>query len=211
MPLQKSYAWFAFLFLTVPATAHPVPFKGALSVMTWNQPYFNETMTTYSFHRKAAIAGQYMRMDMDEGEMKAAIPQFNYLIKRWNELESQANIYAVGGWGSYEMDKRSKTSALSGLELDWESRRYYLSGKVTSMWANFDDNTYVQTVRAGVSAYPAEFDEISAWVILDVQHINRRHQELTVTPVLRTFYKNFLTEIGASFTGEWMLNFMVHL
>jgi len=199
------------LTLAAQARAHPVPFKDALSVMTWNQPFFNETMLAYSFHRKAAIAAQYMRMDMADGEMKVVTPQLNFLAKRWNELDSQANVYFIGGGGTYEFDRVTRTTALGGVEADWESRKYYVSSKLTGLWPNGDDNTYVQTYRAGIAAYPSEFDEISAWLILDVQHINRRERELTVTPVMRLFYRNVLTEIGASFTGDFMLNFMIHL
>ncbi len=211
----RSLLFIAIIFSGHSAMAHPVPYKGAFSVMTWNQPYFNDTMAIYSFHRNAAIGASYMRMDMMDGEMKTTIPQLNILAKRWNELDSQANIYMIGGFGSYEFDdgsnSRTKTTALAGLETDWESRKYYLSAKLTGLWPSIDENTYVQTYRAGISAYPAEFDEMSSWLILDVQHINRRERELTVTPVIRLFYRNVLTEVGASFTGDWMLNFMIHL
>lgn len=215
MRLSRFYLFASLLLMASAARAHPVPFKGAVSVMSWNQPYFNDTMMSYSFARKAAVAGTYMRMDMSDGEMKVVAPQINLLAKRWNESTSQANIYLMGGFGSYEFDDglsdRTKTTALGGAELDWESRKYYLSGKFTGLWPSFDENTYVQTYRVGRAAYPAEFDEMSAWLILEAQHINRRERELTVTPVLRLFYRNVLTEIGASFTGDWMLNFMVHL
>ena len=121
------------------------------------------------------------------------------------------HVYFIGGGGTYEFDRVTRTTALGGVEADWESRKYYVSSKLTGLWPNGDDNTYVQTYRAGIAAYPSEFDEISAWLILDVQHINRRERELTVTPVMRLFYRNVLTEIGASFTGDFMLNFMIHL
>ena len=199
------------LFAGAQARAHPVPFKGSRSVMTWNQPHFNETMFAYSFDRRMALATQYMRMDMRDGEMKAVIPQLNVLAKRWNELDSQANIYFVGGGGTYEFDDRVKTAALAGMEADFETRKVYVSAKLTGLWPSFDENTYVQTYRAGVAPYEAEYDEVAAWLILDVQHINRREREVTVTPVLRAFYRNVLGEIGASFTGDFMLNFMVHL
>jgi hypothetical protein len=183
--------------------------------MTWNQPHLNDTMVIYSFARRFAAGGTYMRMDMEDEEMKAVVPQLNALVHRWNGLEYQANIYAVGGFGTYEIDngvnRREKTTAMAGLEADWESRRYYLSSKATGLFPNFDANTYVQTYRAGIAAYPSRFDEMSAWLILDVQHVNRREREVTVTPVIRTFYRNVLTEVGASFTGDWMLNFMIHL
>lgn len=214
--MRKLYLLIGLILIALTsATAHPVPFKGAVSVMTWNQPYFNETMAIYSFHRKFAFGGQYMRMDMSDGEMKTIIPQLNFLAKRWNELDSQANVYFVSGFGSYAFDngitERVKTTAIGGVEADWESRKYYVSAKLTGLWPDIDENTYIQTYRAGVAAYPSEFDEISSWLILDLQHVNRRDREFTATPVIRLFYRNVLTEVGASFNGDWMFNFMVHL
>lgn len=216
MRLRNALFAMGALWLAGPAGAHPVPFKDAISVMTWNQPHFNETMTTYSFHRNAAAAAQYMRMDMEHGEeMTAVVPQLNLLGRRWNERESQANIYVVGGFGSYRMDdgadRRTETTALAGVEADWESRKYYVSAKVTGLLPRFGGNMWVQTYRAGIAAYPAEFDELAAWLILDVQHIDRREREVTATPVMRLYYRNIMTEVGASFTGDWMLNFMIHL
>lgn len=143
--------------------------------------------------------------------MKMYLPQFNYLAKRWNGLTSQANVYFVGGWGGYEFEERKKTTALAGMEADYETRKVYFSGKFTGIMPRGDGNTAVAIGRVGVAAYPAEFDELSSWLILDVQHNTRLKHSVTVTPVLRLFYKNVLSEIGSSFNGDWMLNFMIHL
>jgi hypothetical protein len=211
MRAKRSILFLSLFFLAGIVSAHPVPYQGSLSIMTWNQPFFNETMTTYSFHRKAAVAAQYMRMDMDDGEMKLGTGQLNYLVKRWNALESQANVYLSGGGGVYDFDEHRQAAGYGAFEADYETRKVYVSGKFSGIFPDSDKNTLVSIYRAGVSVYPAEFDELSSWLILDVQHNTRLKHSVTVTPVLRLFYKNVLSEIGSSFNGDWMLNFMIHL
>src|ERR1700744_2969911 len=94
---------FALLFLLLPcqhASAHPVSYQGAVSVMTWNQSYVSDFWTTYSYAPFGAAAARYMRMDMKDGsEMKVALPQADFLLYRKNAKTYQANIYTFGGWG----------------------------------------------------------------------------------------------------------------
>lgn len=193
------------------AAAHPVSFQGATSLMLWNQPFLNEIMATYSFRSDAAVAGTYMRMDMEDGEeVKVYLPQLNVLVHRWNGDEHQANVYAVGGWGGYERGSRQKSAALAGLEMDYETRRIYTSAKATSLFPSFGPNMLHTTLRGGLATREAEFDEIGSWFIVEVQHNPQLVHTVTVTPLLRLYYRNILTEVGSSLEGDWMLNFMVH-
>jgi hypothetical protein len=77
------------------AEAHPVAFQGAVGVMTWNQSFLTDDWITYSFRPDMAVAGRHMRFDMPEGRFQYYAPQFDYLVKRWNESDSQANIYLL--------------------------------------------------------------------------------------------------------------------
>ncbi len=201
------------LFFVLPniLSAHPVSFKGAKSLMIWNQPFLTDIMATYSFRNNAAAAATYMRMDMEDGaEMKYYGPQLNWLARRWNGNDHQANIYISGGAGGFEMDERKKTAVYSSLEADYETPKIYFSSKFSSTLPRFGSNIHQTTLRAGVSVHEAEFDEMSHWLILEVQHNTQLEHTVTVTPLLRTFYRNVLTEFGASLAGDWMLNFMTH-
>ncbi len=209
--MRRAALFITFLGLTAAGFAHPISYKNALSIMHWNQAEENETMVTYTFHRQAAVAAMYHRMVLDGVETKYAGPQFNYLVKRWNKLESQANVYVTAGAGTYEYGSREKSAAALTVEADYETTKIYLSSKFMGHFPEIGGNVYAARYRAGVSAYPFEFDELSSWFIIDVQHNSRMEHEVTVTPVLRLFYKNILLETGSSLDGDWMLNFMVHL
>lgn len=87
----------SILFGSVTAFAHPVSYKGAIGVMTWNQPFLSDYWLTYSLLPNAAIAARSMRMEMPEGTYLVYFPQVDFLAKRWNNPNSQANIYTYGG------------------------------------------------------------------------------------------------------------------
>jgi hypothetical protein len=203
-----------FLFFTLVgsvASAHPVSYQGAVSVMTWNQPYFTDFWTTYSYLPNAAVAAREMRMTMRDGsEMKVFLPQADFLLYRRNARTFQANVYAYGGYGVERLERNDSHAAAFGAEADAESRKYYGAASYQALIAGEGADVYSTTLRAGLAAYPAEFDDLGTWLIVAYQHNGQLTQRDDVTPMVRLMYRNMLTEVGSSFAGNWMLNFMVH-
>src|SRR5262245_14485045 len=106
--MQRRFIVMLFISGIIPAQvlAHPVSYQGAVSVMTWNQPYMTDIWTTYSYRWNAAVAARYMRMDMEDGsEMKIYLPQADFLLYRKNGKKYQANLYAYGGYGAETMNE----------------------------------------------------------------------------------------------------------
>mgnify|MGYP001198543914 CR=1 FL=1 len=178
--------------------------------MIWNQSFLNDTLITYSFARQAAIAGRFQRMQRPQGEMYTMMPQFDALFYRWNMDDAQANIYGYAGFGGSRFLQDTSWAAISGIEADAESRRLYVSGKFQTFFFKDNDRVYQSQFRIGAAPYLAQFNELSSWLILSVQHEPQLTREWIVTPMLRMFYKNVLWEIGSSFKGDWMINGMVH-
>jgi hypothetical protein len=87
--------------------AHPVSYQGATAIMAWNQPWLSDYWIAYSFRPDMAIAARSMKMDMPEGRLWVALPQYDVLLKRWNQKDSQANIYAYAGGGGAWMNGRT--------------------------------------------------------------------------------------------------------
>ena len=203
------------LFLTIimsRAYAHPVAFAGSYSLMTWNSEDMSDWMLTHSFTSKHALTARYMRMETVDGERNFYIPQLSYLVKRWNELESQANIYLSAGHGGEKINNSLKSTSIVALETDWESRKYYISGRGEAIISHksSDINIYLSKARFGFAPYLAEFDEINSWFILEIFRSNKDKREFNLTPFIRFFYQNVLTEIGVSSKGSSQFNFMVH-
>ncbi len=192
------------------AMAHPTSYKGAVGVMSWSQPWLSDFWTTYSFEANQAIAVRYMRMEMPEGKFNVYLPQYNILLKRWNEKNSQANIYAYGGFGGVEMSGQNGTTYLGGVEADAESRSLFIMGKAEVMRPSIGPNFDHYEFRLGVAPYEAEFNEIASWFMVQYQYHPALIKKQSITPLGRFFYKNVLWESGVSTDGDFMLNLMFH-
>lgn len=199
----------AFL-LPIHAKAHPVSYKHAIGVMTWNQPFLSDYWLTYSFRPDMAIAGRYMRMDMPDGKFQLYMPQLDWLVKRWNGKEYQANVYAYGGYGGAKMGGRSGSAWLGGVEADAESTKHFIMAKVEYTNPTVGPNFWHYDFRVGIAPYEAEFNEIAAWLMVQYQRHPKLIKHDAVTPLARIFYKSFLFEAGVSLDGEIMTNFMFH-
>ena len=203
------------LFLSIfvgNAHAHPVAYAGSSSIMTWNSKEMSDWMFTHSFTSKFSLAARYLRMDTRDGERTFYIPQANFLLKRWNELDSQANIYLSLGHGGEKINSSFKNTTGAALEADWESRKYYVSFREDVLLSHKDSkrNIYQTKVRAGFAPYLAEFNEINAWFILQADKSNKMIDEYKLTPFIRIFYHNILMEFGSTMKGDSQFNFMVH-
>lgn len=169
-------------------------------------------MFTHSFTAKHSLAARYLRLDTRDGERTFYMPQVNFLLKRWNELDSQANIYLSVGHGGEKINSSFKNTSGLALEADWESRKYYISFREDALLYHKDSrrNIYMTKVRAGFAPYLAEFDEMNAWFILQADRSTKGKEEFKLTPFIRIFYHNILMEFGASSKGDAQYNFMVH-
>lgn len=187
-------------------------FAGSYSIMTWNSKDMSDWMFTHSFTSNYSLTARYLRLKTDEGERTFYMPQLNFLLNRWNELDSQANIYLSIGHGGEKVGTSFKDTSALALEADWESRKYYVSAKEDVLISNRDSglNVYQTKLRAGFAPYLAEFNEINTWFILQTDFSNKMDEEFKLTPFVRFFYHNVLTEFGVSSKGDAQFNLMVH-
>ena len=190
--------------------AHPISYKGAFSVMTWNQPDASDWMTTYTFSRDAAVAGRALRVDTEAGVVRAGLIQANSLLKRWNEADTQGNVYLSVGAGTSRREDHDAPAAFAAFQADHESRWHILMVEGSGLVSEGHPGLWRWEARAGLAPYLAEFDEPASWLILSLQGNPGMRKDLSLTPLIRVFYKNVLGEAGAGLGGDWMLNFMVH-
>lgn len=198
------------LALPTLARAHPVSYKGAVSVMSWNQPDTTDWMTTYTFRRDTALAVRALRVDAESGEVRAGLAQVNRLLKRWNNPDSQGNVYLSAGGGTARLRDDDEPAAFAALQVDHESRRHLLWAEGSALKADGRPGLWRWEARAGLAPYLSAFNEPSGWFILSLQGNPQMERDLNLVPMLRVFYKNLLAEAGAGLGGDWMLNFMVH-
>lgn len=198
------------LLLSTSAFAHPVSYQGATAVMTWNQPFMSDSWIAYSFRPDMAAAARFMRMDMPEGRLNYSGAQLDYLVKRWNGDNFQANLYAYGGAGNANLNSRNELAYFGGVEADVENRKYFSLLKAESMQMDFADDFNHIEARLGMAPYEAQYNEWATWFMVQAQWHPSLQKKFVVTPLARLFYKSFLIESGVSLDGDWMMNFMFH-
>lgn len=211
------FNWIVPIFLlSLPliVEAHPVTYKGGYSFNFYNQPAMRDWSFQYSYSAKNSVAIRYLDFDQ-KNERKLYLGQFSWLAKRWYGDDFQGNLYFSFGLGNdqkMKVNNSTKRSAagLAAVEADWESRKIYFSGKAQVVGGgNFESIEYFR-LRAGFAPYVAEFESLHTWFIMQLENLHPAEHPVTLTPLLRFFYKNVLWEVGASSRGDYLLNFMVH-
>lgn len=202
------------LTLALAAEAHMVRPKGTLSLMTDVNRDSTQFDTIYSFQYYWGVGLRYYRLELEDGsEYKSYIPLTSFLLKRWNNEDSQGNIYAYGGVGQTDYSGGaqdfSETSRLYGLQADWETTKIYFMAKHESIKNSRETLREEYLVRAGFSAYEASYYEMWTWYMLQVEQDRAQTDQITVTPLMRFFYKNILWEIGAPHRGGFIFSLMV--
>lgn len=210
MTMVKILLLTVFGFFSISAGAHPVSFAGAWGVLSYNDSKENELTLNYSFKSYLSAATSFFKF---EDVIEATIPRATVLAKRWNNEDSQGNIYLGGGYGLEKSFNESAGIGLGQIDMDWESRKYYVAAQYTHFFrADSDaisrDDIKVGKARAGFAPYLAEYNDLNTWFI--VQFKKQNEENIETTQLVRLFYRNVLLELGATLGGGGVLNFMAH-
>ena len=199
-------------FLSFRSSAHPVSYKGALGIMSYNSPRMNEVLLTYSLSPHFAVATTYLR----DSSSEFYIPRTNFLLKRWNNEDSQANVYFSAGAGYEKFNSITYGVRLAEVVADWENRKYYTYLEHLYLNRDNDQNNLIiaknynhTKARIGFAPFLADYNDLNVWLILQTEKHNG--DSIQTTQFLRFFMKNVLWEVGAGFDGSVAFNFMIHI
>ncbi len=206
------FAFFTILLVSSAALARPVSYEGGSMVMTENNYENHALHLLYSPTAKTAfgVATEYWR-DQDWWYQGA---QFNWLAKRWNQPDSQANVYVLSSVGVASGNNDAgknihEPAAFLGVELDWENRRLFTMYENHVVEAGDIDGFFEQKARVGVAPYIGEYGDLHTWLMLEVEHNPGDEHDITVTPLVRLFYEQHLAEAGISNRGDILFNYTV--
>jgi hypothetical protein len=164
----------------------------------YNKDWFDVQLNYSVTNRYAVGASSYYRGGKGS-TAEFGIGQFNYLVKRWNEFDSQANVNASLGFGGrHDSVAHDAVAAYGALEADYETRRIYsqVSAETLQSDANVQFSRY--RVRAGMAPYKAGFEALNTWIVMQVDIMPEMDESVRVTPLVRLFYNNVVLEAGAS-------------
>ena len=150
--------FFALIFFLSAISAHPVIFKNGKVFWLTQNPSFNDIRFGFSKSSNWLIGGRFLE-DRNSNETFALINN-NFLAKRWNNRNSQANLYLLSSVG---LDtKNSKSMGTIGLHGDWEDRQFM----VMQMLEYYSySSAVVSNTRFAYSPYNADYSKTSTWLI----------------------------------------------
>tara|TARA_B100000214_G_scaffold37871_1_gene23784 strand:- start:81 stop:683 length:603 start_codon:yes stop_codon:yes gene_type:complete len=195
--------FFTLIILLSSVSAHPVIFKNGKVFWITQNPSFNDIRLGVSKTNSWLIGGRLLE-DRKSNETFALVNN-NYLAKRWNNRNSQANLYLLSSVGLNT--RNSKSMGTIGIHGDWEDRRFM----VMQMIEHFSHNSaLVSNTRLAYSPYTVDYSKTSTWLIAHYRiEYNDDQYSYMFFPVIRLFKKNYLFEIGYN-GNDSFLSFMTH-
>lgn len=205
-----NYICAVFLLTATPLWARSIAYTDGWSVMQMNDEEMNTFHVFYSPTQNYSFGynGTYWR----EGEYQTHSFQLNNLLKRWNNPDSQANMYWQNGVGvAYDPnpDNSDKVQphAFSSYSIDWENRRYYTQYENSFHYSGSIEKEFMESVKVGVAPYIGEYGDLHTWLMVKVTHEPQADDHFYVTPLVRFFKGSFLMEVGYSDNNKLLLNF----
>lgn len=197
------------LFMMNVAQAHPVIYKGGTVLSSESHRDQSELHIAYTFYPAWALGLHSIQEKTSELDYF----QLAHLIQRWNNEDSQANIYMVLGLGAERKFGQPKTtwnsSQMVDLMMDWENRDYYIQGMQRYIQLTDNEKKWHSRLRLGLAPFKSDTDDLGIWGIVQFDKMNG--EEWTMTNLLRFYFKNVLWEVGARLDGSYQINLMLHL
>ena len=196
---------------SMPALARPVSYPGGVTAITANDADAHVLNLHYSPAADYSL-GYRLEYRRDDDYTLQAL-QMNNLLRRWNGPDSQANLYLLSGIGvaytdAGAFDHETQPTAFTGLQADWENRRYFISYDNRYLEAGPLDDFFRQSARIGIAPYVGDYGDLHTWLMVQADHQPEDEDPVTLTPLLRVFKGTHLIEAGISNQGDVMFNWI---
>ncbi|MEM9157500.1 MAG: hypothetical protein AAGB46_00520 [Verrucomicrobiota bacterium] len=192
--------------------ARPVSYEGGTTLMLRSNGEFDSLHLHYSPRVDNSIG--YKFEDWVDEDFVVHAVQLNHLLKRWNQTESQGNLYLKSGLGVSKSGVQAfedewDEAGFVGFSADWENRRFFTSYGSRYTHAGDFAGFFSQSARLGVAPYLGGYGDLHTWFMLHVDHMPEDDDPLKVTPLVRLFKGVHLVEAGVSDGGDFLLNYVL--
>ncbi len=196
---------------TTAALAAPMGYKESWMVMGDLSPNWREGYANYALTARDAVGPSllYMRSDDKTRTRELAEVTYTRLLKRWNLPHAQANIWFVGGLGAVRGNDftGSRTMATPGIQVDYETTRFYVSGFTRLYRAEGINHDYA-AARLGFSFFEADYDQVQPWLVVEARRMRGLSDTTEITPMLRLIHSRYFVEAGVNNARQLRVNFM---
>ncbi|HEY8010111.1 MAG TPA: hypothetical protein VIE67_03860 [Rudaea sp.] len=212
--------WPAALLLAVVVPslveAKPIAFANGTTVMTeYGAGTMEEVQAFYAPYYWLSAGAGYLQLDSDERNRARDIRylRVNYLVKRWNLDDAQANVFAWGGLGTATGNdfRGSRLDRNAGFQADYETRRVYVSF-MSDLHESDRYSHRVDTLQLGVAPYAYDYEDLATWFVVQGRHYTGDlHRGMEWAALLRLFKGGAWVEAGVTTKGKpqamMMINF----
>lgn len=187
-PWQKLFGrilFFIFTIFSLETLARPVAYPGGVTLMQHNDYISNNVHLNYTLTGKdtVGVMSEYQRQQ----KFLLNTVQYTRVLKRWNQDDSQGNLYFVTGAGGAEIKNKFESGGLAGVEADWESRRFYLFYRNSLMKVESQGTQFREMARVGIAPYIGGYNDLNTWFMLQVDHTPQSNKNFVATPLIRVF------------------------
>jgi|UniRef100_UPI004047FAC4 hypothetical protein len=209
--LFLKFVFIATMGYVTQLSAAPLGYKNSWMVMSDFSKTYQELSANYSTTANDAIGISVGAMQTDDRVSKQQNAEVVYTRKvvRWNLPNAQANIWFIGGLGSTtgNMFEGSKAMASPGLQVDYETTRFY-SMASARVYAAQGATSNITSARLGASFYEVDYDEAQPWIVIEARRMTFLSNQYEFTPMLRVIHNRYFVEAGANLSGQLRFNFM---
>lgn len=197
------------------AQAKPIAFSHGTTVMAeYGAGTMTEAQVFYAPKYYLSLGGGYLELesDIDHRRREIGYARVNYLAKRWNMEDAQANVFAWGGVGQAYVSElnRHEFAGNAGLQFDYETRRIYASLKTDLHRADAFSHR-IDTLQLGVAPYKHDFDSLATWfVVQGRRYTGDIHEGTEWALLLRLFKRGAWIEAGVTDEGKLQAMAMVN-
>ena len=195
------------------ADARPITFTGGQVWVTEAQADQWQWRYTYShsFRHSSSIGGVYVNDLKEVGDLRLTYLRAAWLARRWNQPNSQGNLFVWGGLGQARTDLDTGVGRHVGVQADWETRRVY-----TSLVSELHDGRgwrfSQHTVSLGVAPFEHDYDRTAVWLVAKgMRSTGRVDDESKAALVVRWFNPRWWLEAGVDSNGKPLGFFMINV
>lgn len=210
--MRLIFSILSFILFVISAQARPVSFVGGVTAIVSYDAKETSSLLHYTVNPKASIGLKTIFRDGLRTSINAV--ETNYLVKRINGENHQANFYLHGGLGLASIDLPNKKSEMDplaylGMATDWEDRRFYLSYKNNVEFVSGQTASLKQSARIGLAPYVADSGKLHTWLMFEMNHHpSDENGDYTIRPIVRFFKDAQLVEVGINNHKEVMVNWI---
>jgi hypothetical protein len=197
------------------AQAKPIAFSHGTTIMAeYGAGTMTEAQVFYAPKYFLSLGGGHLQLesDVDHRRREITYVRANYLAKRWNLEDAQANVFVWGGAGQAYVSElhQHQFAGNAGAQVDYETRRIYASLKTELHRADAFSHR-IDTLQLGIAPYEHDTNTLATWFVLQGRQVSGGiHEGTEWALLLRLFRRGAWIEAGATGDGKLQAMAMVN-